>query len=126
MERLHDRDFLIARAGESGQAARPADGVHNVGLLPAPEVGELGGERAHVRKQHLVGQGLGRPGGYVLDVHSAWELTAVGQARCVLAREQGHVMLLLRELAGQRGHTSLLASRLGVQCVHERASLIGY
>ena len=77
VERLHDREAPVTGTGQRGQAAGPADRVHDVRLVPVPGVRQAERERPDVaaapRRPAL------RRAGHVLDPHSAGQLVLVRQ-----------------------------------------------
>ena len=125
VERLHDREAPVTGTGQRGQAAGPADRVHDVRLVPMPGVGQAERERPDVGQQGLVGQHFGRAGRDVLDPHSAGQLVLVRQVRRVLAGVDGHVMVLAGQGLGQHGYAGLLGGRLAAHRVGEGRGFFG-
>ena len=92
-------------AASAGQAAGPAQRVHDIRAVALPEAAQRAAEGGHPLEQVCVpglGGGLGdRAGVYVLDPDSGVQLSLVGQVGQVLLGVDGHLVTLSGQLAGE-------------------------
>ena len=114
MEGLHHRDAQPAGGGEGGQAAGPAQRVHDIRPVLAQPVAQRPGEGRHPGEQLPLVGGRLRRGAKVLNACPGGQLAVIRQARVELLRVHGHLVAVARQLAGQLRQPDPL--RIGLEC----------
>src|SRR5690606_24246657 len=121
---LHHGDAHGLGGEQGGVPAHPEVGVHDVRPVGRPPVVEVRGELRHVRQQPVLGDGLRRPGGHVLDRDPGRHgppvrppgLGPPGVHRDLVAAE--------RQGAGERGDMDVLPTGVHTAQRGERAGVL--
>lgn len=123
----HDGDRGAARPGQGGDAAHPVVSVDQVGRLFLPVQGELVAEVAHQRRQFLLGELPGGPGGDVDYLHPGGKADACGLTRRGAPGEHRHVVPLGGQFQGELTDVDVLTSRISAANVlGQRAGVLRY
>ena len=111
VERLHDRDAQVAGGGEGGEAAGPAQRVHNVRALVAPLLVQRLAECGHLGEQLRLVAGVLVARADELDLDTRLQLGLGRQRGAVLPRVHGDAMALAGKAPAQFAQPGVFGER---------------
>jgi hypothetical protein len=126
VERLHDRDAVLALSEQRGVTRHPEVGVDDVGAVGPPGLDQPIGELRHVRQELVLRHRLRRPGVDVVDDDARRHLQALGQVGVVAARVHDDLRATPRDGLRQRRDVDVLPARVDAAQRGERAGVLGH